>query len=131
MKFYTDTVSKELLDALVSKGYPYKTIPTDYRTLYDEDGVIVGGYPEYGTMVPTYAEVLDWLSEKEIHISITRISDESWFMFSDKFKPIPKHKKGNVNQSFTEALEKIILLSLDFIELPDNSGISYSISTEK
>ena len=25
MKFYTDTVSKELLDALVKKGYPYKT----------------------------------------------------------------------------------------------------------
>ena len=110
MKFYTDHISKEVLDKLVEKGFPYKTIPMGYNTLSDG-----GGYVEYGIEVPTYAEVLDWLIEKEIYISITRISDESWLTFSDKFKPTQSHKKGKVDESFKESLEKIILLSLEFI----------------
>lgn len=111
MKFLTDTISKELLDKLVKKGYPYKTIPIGYNTLSDG-----GGYVEYGIEFPTYAEVLDWLIEKEVYISITRISDESWFTFSDKFKPMQSHRKGKVDKSFKESLEKIILLSLDLTE---------------
>lgn len=110
MKFLTDTISKELLDKLIKKGYPYKTISIGYNTLSDG-----GGYIEYGIEVPTYAEVLDWFIEKEIYISITRISDESWFTFSDKFKPTLSHKKGKVDKSLKESLEKIILLTLEFI----------------
>ena len=125
MKFYTDAISKELLDALISKGYPYKNIPMDYRTLYDEDGVIVGGFPEYGIEVPTYAEVLDWMITKGIDISIGHVRDtENWFALTDKPGTFTNHNP------LKETLEKVILLGLDFIEFPDNSGSSYSTSIE-
>lgn len=135
MKFYTDTVSKELLDALVKKGYPYKTIPTDYRTLYDENGVLVGGYQEYGTVFPSYADVLDWLLNKQFEINIFKDSANKFTGIADNMNNTIIEEGHFVSlgediesTSFKETIEKAILLCLDFIDIPDNSGDSCSIS---
>ena len=88
MKFYTDAISKELLDTLISRGYP-----------------------ENGTTVPTYADVLDWMINKGINISIGHVKDtENWFALTDKSGTFTRH------YSFKETLEKVILLGLDFIK---------------
>lgn len=120
MKFYTDTISKELLDALISKGYPYKNIPMDYRTLYDEDGVMVGGFPEYGIEVPTYAEVLDWLLNKEFEINVFKNANNDFTSVADDMRDggegLVGFGKDIETTSFKEAIEKAILLCLDFIE---------------
>ena len=133
MKFYTDTISKELLDALVNKRYPYRTIPTDYKTLYDEDGVIIGGFPEYGITFPTYAEVLDWLLDKGFEINIFKKDSNDFMGIADVMSGaeqdvIIRIGKDVQSASFKEAIEKTILICLDFIEISEDDS-SYSVST--
>ena len=126
MKFYTDKVSNELLKVLVGKGFPAQYIPVGYNTF--KEG---GGYPEFGTVIPTYAEVLDWLKENDFHISI--IDHKS---MEENIITV-EHNKGEIGEasflqkSFKELLEKAIIFALDFIELPDISDYSYSASTEE
>lgn len=103
MKFYTDIISDELTKKLKGLGYPVQQADMGFTL------------PQIVDLNPTYAEVLDWLLEKEIYISIVRISDEKWFVFFDKFKPTLIHKKGSIDESFKNSLEKILSLALDFI----------------
>lgn len=130
MKFYTDTVSKELLDELVKKGYLYKTIPMKYNTFLSGGD----GYVEYGIEVPTYAEVLDWLLNKEFEINVFKNANNDFTSIADDMRDgresLVGFGKDIEGTSFKETIEKAILLCLDFIELSDNSGTSYSISTE-
>lgn len=105
-KFYTQTISKELLDAIAKKGFPYKTIPVGYNVF--EQG---GGYPEYATVIPTYAEVLDWLENNDLFLSIGKVGNKQEY-----FALNPKSIKIYRNKSFIELLEEVIFLSIEFIE---------------
>lgn len=118
-KFYTQTVSKELLDAIAKKGFPYKTIPVGYNVF--EQG---GGYPEYATVIPTYAEVLDWLFNEDIEINIFRELDKKWTATSG-YKGVFDICTDDINEStFQDAIEKVILLSIGFIEPLQAENIS-------
>ena len=104
-QFYTKQVSKEVFEALLNKEYPAENIPVGYITFSDG-----GGYPEYARKIPTYAEVLDWLIEKGVKISIGRPSDaDVWFTITDKSQKIIR------TDSFTKTLDQTILFILEFI----------------
>jgi hypothetical protein len=112
MKFYTDTVSDELLEVLIAKGFQAKRIPIGFNTFYDGDGNPSGGYPEYGLEYPTYAEVLDWLFTNGYTISIGNVRGSTkWFALCPFIKDT-----NNMSDSFRETLEKVIFLALDLIE---------------
>jgi hypothetical protein len=111
MKFYTDTVSEELLMALIAKGFQAKRIPIGFNTFYDGDGNPSGGYPEYGLEYPTYAEVLDWLFTNGYIFDIGNVQGSTkWFALASFCK------SNNMSDSFKEMLEKVILFTLNLME---------------
>jgi len=104
-QFYTKQVSKEIFKALLNKHYPAENIPVGYFA--SADG---GGCVEHGQKIPTYAEVLDWLIEKGVKISIGAPKDrEEWFTITDRSSKIIR------TDSFTETLDQTILFILEFI----------------
>lgn len=104
-QFYTKQVSKEVFEALLNKHYPAENIPVGYFAF--ENG---GGYVEHGQKIPTYAEVLDWLIEKGVKISIGAVKDrDAWFTITNKSTKFIR------TDSFTETLDQTILFILDFI----------------
>lgn len=104
-QFYTKQVSKEVFEALLNKEYSAENIPVGYFAFSDD-----GEYLEYTQKIPTYAEVLDWLIEKGIKISIGRPNDaDVWFTITDKSQKIIR------TDSFTKTLDQTILFILEFI----------------
>lgn len=77
-QFYTKQVSKEIFEVLLNKEYPAENIPVGYFTF--KEG---GGYPKYAQKIPTYAEVLDWLLNKDIEITIFQDRNRNWIGLTD------------------------------------------------
>lgn len=104
-QFYTKQVSKEIFEALLNKEYPIENIPV--RSFAFANGDV---YVEHGQKIPTYAEVLDWLIEKGVKISIgVPNNKDEWFTITDKSQKIIR------TDSFTETLDQTILFILEFI----------------
>lgn len=104
-QFYTKQVSREVFKTLLNKHYPAENIPVGYFASTDGRG-----YIEHGQKIPTYAEVLDWLIEKGVKISIGAPKDrEEWFTITDRSSKIIR------TDSFTETLDQTILFILEFI----------------
>jgi hypothetical protein len=104
-QFYTKQVSKEIFKALLNKEYPVENIPVGYFA--SADGV---GYVEHGQKIPTYTEVLDWLIEKGVKISIGVPKDrKEWFTITDKSTKLIS------TDSFTKTMDQTILFVLEFI----------------
>lgn len=96
-QFYTKEVSDEVVSSLKSKNYPISQI---------DMGSTV---PQIIELKPTYAEVLDWLIEKGVKISIGNSKTNEWFTMNDK--------KLNCirTNNFVDTLDQTILFILDFI----------------
>ena len=104
-QFYTKQVSKEIFKALLNKEYPVENIPV--RSFAFANGDV---YVEHGQKIPTYAEVLDWLIEKGVKISIGAPKDKDvWFTITDRSSKIIR------TDSFTETMNQTILFILEFI----------------
>ena len=109
-QFYTKQVSKEIFKALLNKEYPAENIPVGYFAFTDG-----GGYPEYAQKIPTYAEVLDWLLNKDIEINVFQERNRNWISLTDL--------KGKTflgddikEEDLISALDKALLFVLDYVE---------------
>lgn len=109
-QFYTKQVSKEVFEALLNKEYPAENIPVGYITFSDG-----GGYPEYARKIPTYAEVLDWLLNKDIEINVFQEYDKTWVALTDinEATSIGDYIK---EEDLISALDKALLFVLDYVE---------------
>lgn len=92
-QFYTKQVSKEIFEALLNKEYP----------------------AEHGQKIPTYAEVLDWLLNKDIEINVFQERNGNWISLTDL--------KGKTflgddikEENLISALDKALLFVLDYVE---------------
>ena len=96
-QFYTREVSDEVVSSLKSKNYPISQI---------DMGSTV---PQIIELKPTYAEVLDWLIEKGVKISIGNSKTNEWFTTNDKKLHCIR------TNNFVDTLDQTILFILDFI----------------
>lgn len=109
-QFYTKQVSKEIFEALLNKHYPAENIPVGYFAFADG-----GGYVEHGQKIPTYAEVLDWLLNKDIEITIFQDRDKNWIGLTD-IKGRMSIGDDIEEKDFISTLDKAILFVLDYVE---------------
>lgn len=63
--YYIKRASKEVFTALSKIQYPFERVCIAYYHSGD------GRHPEYANIAPTYAEILDWLLDKGINLSIS------------------------------------------------------------
>jgi len=109
-QFYTKQVSKEVFKALLNKHYPAENIPVGYFAFGDG-----GGYVEHGQKIPTYAEVLDWLLNKDIEINVFQECDKTWVALTDinEATSIGDYIR---EEDLISALDKALLFVLDYVE---------------
>ena len=93
-KYYTNKESDELLEQLRSSKFPFR------RPLFpmSNDDVII----------PTYADVLDYLINQGMFITITQTEIEHTFIGGTNFN------KMATDQDFCKMLDQIIMLALEF-----------------
>lgn len=109
-QFYTKQVSKEIFKALLNKKYPTENIPIEYFAF--ENG---GGYVEHGQKIPTYAEVLDWLLNKDIEINVFQERNGNWISLTD-LKGKMFLRDDIKEEDLISALDKALLFVLDYVE---------------
>lgn len=109
-QFYTKQVSKEIFEALLNKEYPAENIPVGYFVF--KEG---GGYPEYAQKIPIYAEVLDWLLNKDIEINVFQERDGNWISLTD-LKGKTFLSDDIKEEDLISALDKSLLFVLDYVE---------------
>lgn len=109
-QFYTKQVSKEIFEALLNKEYPAENIPVGYFAFADG-----GGYPEYAQKIPTYAEVLDWLLNKDIEINVFQERNGNWISLTD-LKGKTFLRDDIKEEDLISALDKALLFVLDYVE---------------
>lgn len=92
-RYYTNKVSDELLERLRSSNFPFR------RPLFpmSEDDVII----------PTYADVLDYLINQGMFISVMKTEVTQVFMGATINKMATDH-------DFCKMLDQIIMLALEF-----------------
>lgn len=93
-RYYTNKVSDELLERLRSSNFPFRK-PLFPMT---KDDVII----------PTYADVLDYLINQEIFITITQTEIEHAFIGATSFRKVA------TDYDFCKMLDQIIMLALEF-----------------
>ena len=98
-KFYTDVLSEQVYLALCRKGFEY-----------DESD------PLFGINSPTYADALDWLLNNDIEINVFREYDKKWTVTSECKGEFDVHADDINEETFGEALDKAILLAVEFIK---------------
>ena len=93
-KYYTNKESDELLEQLRSSKFPFR------RPLFpmSNDDVII----------PTYADVLDYLMNQGMFISVIQTEIDKVFMGSTNFN------KMATDHDFCKMLDQIIMLALEF-----------------
>ena len=114
-QFYTKQISKEIFEALLNKKYPAENIPVGYFVF--KEG---GGYPEYAQKIPTYAEVLDWLADKDLFISIDKVSENDTFWAYNRKRATSIHA---TNLNFHKALDEAILLAVEFLKFEKDNDL--------
>lgn len=109
-QFYTKQVSKEVFEALLNKHYPAENIPV--RSFAFANGDV---YVEHGQKIPTYAEVLDWLLNKDIEINVFQECDKTWVALTDinEATSIGDYIR---EEDLISALDKALLFVLDYVE---------------
>lgn len=92
-RYYTNKVSDELLERLRSSNFPFR------RPLFPmtKDDVII----------PTYADVLDYLINQGIFISVIQMEIDKFFMGCTNFN------KMATDEDFCKMLDQIIMLALE------------------
>ena len=98
-KFYTDTPNAEIIDELINVGY----------SLDEAD-------PAFGITYPTYADVLDWFLNQDVEINIFREYDKKWTITSECNGQFDVHADDIREETFNEALDKAILLAIEFLK---------------
>jgi hypothetical protein len=93
-RYYTNKVSDELLERLRSSNFPFR------RPLFpmSNDDVII----------PTYADVLDYLMNQGIFISTMQTEIEHTFIGATNFNKVA------TDYDFCKMLDQIIMLALEF-----------------
>ena len=92
MKYFTDNVSNDIVDALKQHNYPFG------NTVYET----------------TYAQVLDWLKENDIDINVTHYTNDLVGFSTINF--VKCDSSHTIYNSFIEGLKQIILFALELIE---------------
>lgn len=96
-QFYTKEVSDKLIQPLKKAGFPIYVADMGFTL------------PQIVEFNPTYAEVLDWLIEKGVKISIGNSKTNEWFTMNDKRLHCIR------TNNFVHTLDQTILFILDFI----------------
>ena len=122
MKHYTETISVALAEKLKEKGMPIEMQPLYAQEAPNARGIVKAGV---GLRCPSYAEVLDYLWDKGIRITIRDDSfvdefghHEEWWTHvyrpdgstlgrTDTFLPYKESWHAAVNAAITKALELI------------------------
>lgn len=100
--YYTRNISQEVLDALHEVNYPF-----EYEKPF--------GNLNNHEVSPTYADVLDWLANNDMFISIDKIADSEYWAFNRK-RATSIHAQ---NLNFQKSLDEAILLAIDFLKNDD------------
>ena len=102
VNYYTNKVTEDIVKALHEKGYPFK-YEKPFGNLNNHE------------VSPTYAEVLDWLANNDMFISIDKVADSEYWAFNRK-RATSIHAQ---NLNFQKALDEAILLAIDFLKNDD------------
>lgn len=70
MKYYTETISADLAEKLKEKGMLIEMQPLYAPEAPNARGIVKAGV---GLWCPPYAEVLDWLADREIFVNVEPI----------------------------------------------------------
>lgn len=106
MKYFTETISADLAEKLKEKGMPYIEIDCetyDSGTEYQRDERWCNN---------TYAEVFDWLMEREIYITIelSQIIADLHIASIHKKCRYDSAEQGTWHEAATKAIEKALEL---------------------
>ena len=108
MNYYTDHIPLSLAEKLKEKGMPIEMQPLYAQEAPNARGIVKAGV---GLWCPPYAEVFDWLMEKDIRVYPVKIKDSHlWHII------INDTLCKTLYNTWHEAAEKAIEKALELIK---------------
>lgn len=104
-QYYTKAISEEVTKALHEVNFPFPTA---------DMGFTVSQIVE---MPVDYASVLDWLADKDLFISIDKVSENDTFLAYNRKRATSINV---INLNFHKALDEAILLAVELLKSEQN-----------
>ena len=105
--YYTKAISDEVFKALHEVNFPFPIADMGFTV------------PQIVEMPVDYASVLDWFLNQNIEINVFNGAGEWKSMLSTNYTDFPKDVHES---SFLEAMDKTILLAIEFLKSEQNDA---------